>query len=54
MIYAPPEPGMPFLVVGFAGDKPTGVFGCESRKAAKHLRREMQARVEIRLELLRA
>jgi len=43
-IYPPARPGLPWLAVVLAGNKPLDMFGCADKETAERLLREMRAR----------
>jgi hypothetical protein len=43
-IYPPAQPGLPWLAVVLAGDKPLDMFGCAGRETAEKLVQSMRAR----------
>jgi len=45
-IYPPGGPGLPWLAVVLAGDKPVDMFGCADKATAERLLRDMRARQE--------
>ena len=47
-IYPPAGPGLPWLAVVLASDKPVDMFGCASRETAEQLLRSMRARRQAR------
>ena len=47
-IYPPAGPGLPWLAVVLARDKPVDMFECASRETAEKLLRSMRARRQAR------
>jgi len=43
-VYPPPEPGLPWLAVVLAGDRPVDAFGCPDAKSARTVLRGIEAR----------